>query len=167
VNGVGSGGGDGGGGGKPAETTIEGFGRLPVETVFSADKTVEAVSVQVTGGGFLPEVETIADGYEIHMGETSIVDDLEASSVRRVDDAPLGPQSVATHDTIGTYVHGLFENARVREAFVESVYDGTDRTPPNRTRTRRAGLEAPAEKAAELVTPVWTALDAELDSDVD
>lgn len=94
--------------------TVRGLGLLPVETEFERDKHVRAVSVDVTGTGPIDDASGTASGYEIHMGRTS--------SLRPVD-RPLGDRSVATDSVLGTYLHGLFENENVREAFLESVFE--------------------------------------------
>ena len=48
----------------------------------------------------------------------------------------------------GTYLHGLFENRRAREAFVDAVYESTGRTRPETENER----ESPHDRAAALVS---------------
>ena len=156
--------------GTGGAAVVDGFGVLPVETAFSTDKRVEAVSVPFHGGGYLDatgvsdDSPVTVDGYEIHMGETTVVDDRAAPSADRgasspttgrdarpttVDrDRPLGPTSVATDRAVGTYLHGLFENRPVRESFVDAVYAHAGRTRPE-----AEGREAdPFAAAAGLVS---------------
>ncbi|GAB6861984.1 cobyric acid synthase [Haloplanus litoreus] len=119
---------------------VDGLGRLPVETTFTTDKRVEAVTWDVSGSGSGPLAGASGDvsGYEIHVGDTHATEPV---------DRPVGPESAAVGDVAGTYLHGLFENRTVREAFVDAVYDSADRTRPD----RRGDRENPYGAAATLV----------------
>jgi adenosylcobyric acid synthase len=110
---------------------VAGFGLLPVETVFSREKRVERVERAVEGAGPIAGATGTAAGYEIHMGHTEPPPDLPR---------PLGGASVATDRVLGTYLHGLFDNRCVREAFIQAVF-------------RSAGHERPATGAADSVSP--------------
>jgi adenosylcobyric acid synthase len=117
---------------------ITGFGLLPVETRFSAEKRLERVAVPVDGIGPIAGASGTVEGYEIHMGETTATERIHR---------PLGERSAATERVLGTYVHGLFENENVRDAFVDTLFDRTGRSRP-------AGPErttSPYERAAALV----------------
>jgi adenosylcobyric acid synthase len=92
--------------------TVEGLGLLPVETAFSHDKLVEQASMSVDGSGPIDGATGTATGYEIHMGRTTRLTDV---------DTPIGDRSAATSRVLGTYLHGLFENENVRTAFLETV----------------------------------------------
>jgi adenosylcobyric acid synthase len=103
---------------------LDGFGRLPVETRFSPEKRVAETTVSVDGAGPLAGATGEATGYEIHLGETRALADVAR---------PLGLDSAAVGDTLGTYLHGLFENGGVRDAFLQRVFDhaGVDRPEPS------------------------------------
>ncbi|MFB6133975.1 MAG: hypothetical protein ABEJ55_03205 [Halanaeroarchaeum sp.] len=60
---------------------------------------------------------------------------------------PLEPGSVAVSGTLGSYLHGLFDNWAVRQAFVDAVFDHAGRVPPSRQRPP----STPFEDAATLV----------------
>ena len=141
-------------------TVVDGFGLLPVETAFSTEKRVESVTVPFDGGGYLqvpgttdgapatdddpatgPDNSPTATGYEIHMGRTTVDGNRTT---------PLGPNSCATAGVVGTYLHGLFENEPVRDAFVDAVYAHADRDRPTPACDRRDPFEA----AADLVAPL-------------
>ncbi|MFW6317800.1 MAG: cobyric acid synthase [Halorubrum sp.] len=107
--------------GTGSTTEVEGVGVLPVETRFATDKRVERVTRSVEGVGPLAGADGTATGYEIHMGRSS-----PTAAVAR----PLGPESAATGRALGTYLHGLFENEGVREAFVERVFAAAGRPRP-------------------------------------
>jgi adenosylcobyric acid synthase len=119
-------------------SVVEGLGLLPVETGFSRRKRVERVTRDVDGSGPIAGASGTVAGYEIHMGETA-----DTAAVER----PLGEGSAATDRVLGTYLHGLFENANVRDAFVDGVFRRAGKRRP------RPGDEegSPYAKAAALV----------------
>jgi len=118
--------------------TVEGLGFLPVETIFSNDKRVEAVTRDLSAGGPLADPAGTVAGYEIHMGDSTPVEPLPS---------PVGPDSAATDRVLGTYLHGLFENANAREAFVRTVFERAGIDPPDPD----GGERSPYDRAADLV----------------
>ncbi|TKX75639.1 cobyric acid synthase [Halorubrum sp. GN11_10-6_MGM] len=123
--------------------TVRGVGLLPVETRFSTEKRVERVTREVDGVGPIAGAGGHATGYEIHAGRTRAL--AEAESSLAVE--PLGAESVATERVLGTYLHGLFETASVRDAFVEAAFASAGRERPTATAADRS----PYERAADLV----------------
>jgi adenosylcobyric acid synthase len=121
-----------------AADALDGFGLLPVATRFSHEKRVEQVTVAVDGAGPIAGATGTASGYEIHMGETT-----PTGAV----DRPLGEASAVSGSVLGTYLHGLFENERVREAFLDGAFRsaGVTRRPP------LSGTHSPYDEAARLV----------------
>jgi adenosylcobyric acid synthase len=117
---------------------VDGLGLLPVETTFSPEKHVEGVTHEVTGVGPLAGASGEASGYEIHAGDTR-----PTAPVER----PVGPESAAVGDVLGTYLHGLFENDHVRAAFVDRVFAAAGRDRP----TEPVADHDPYEAAADLV----------------
>jgi len=120
------------------QQTVEGFGRLPVVTRFSPDKRVAETTVEVCGSGVLSGATGTASGYEIHAGQSEILGPV---------DQPLGPESAATQNTLGTYLHGLFDNQSVREAFVTTLFERAGRDRP----AGQADHVNPYDAAATLV----------------
>jgi adenosylcobyric acid synthase len=122
---------------------LEGIGLLPVVTRFSASKRVEQATRELAGAGPLDGADGPVSGYEIHMGETRVV--AERDAVRRL--FPAADAGVATDRVAGTYLHGLFENERVRSAFVDAVFAhaGVARSADSR------GGRSPCDRAAALV----------------
>jgi adenosylcobyric acid synthase len=120
---------------------IEGVGLLPIETCFSEEKRVEPVTRTIHGCGPLAEASGSVSGYEIHMGDTALLADV---------DRPFDDDGAATDRVLGTYMHGLFENQTVREAFLDSVfaYAGIERLAGM---AEVNGVESPYERAAALV----------------
>jgi len=124
--------------GTGEQSVVEGLGLLPVETDFSREKRVERVTRNIDGFGPLAGASGTVSGYEIHMGDTAAT-----ASIER----PLGEDSAATGRVLGTYLHGLFENETVRDAFVECVFERAGKQRPQPADEERS----PYERAASLV----------------
>jgi adenosylcobyric acid synthase len=127
--------------GTGGRETVPGAGLLPIETRFSPEKTVEPVDRQLRGCGPLAGASGPVSGYEIHMGESSL---LEAV------DRPFDAEGASDGDVLGTYLHGLFENRIAREAFLDRVYESA-----GRVRLETGGRNrSPYEQAAALVSEI-------------
>ncbi|WP_345775900.1 cobyric acid synthase [Halobellus captivus] len=110
-------------------STVPGIGLLAVETAFSPRKRVAPVEWDLDGSGPLSDASGPVSGYEIHAGETRVV---PSDGVGRASTPVLTPFSApgrepvalgaAAAGVLGTYLHGLFENDGVREAFVDNVF---------------------------------------------
>ncbi len=116
---------------------IDGLGLLPVETVFEQEKRTEPVEISVEGTGPLAGVSATVSGYEIHMGRTRVVGDAH----------PFGERGVATESVLGTYLHGLFENAAVREVFLQHIREDAGVEAP----AQAGGADSPYDRAAALL----------------
>ncbi len=98
----------------------DGLGLLPIRTVLAAEKVTRQVSGFATAG---PWQGQHVRGYEMHMGETSLV---EYSGVRRfaslfsLEDNPDGLSS-ADGQIWGTYLHGVFHNTELRHAIIRQL----------------------------------------------
>ena len=120
-------------------STLAGVGLLPVETTFSADKRVVDTTLTLEGMGPLADASGTVSGYEIHMGRT------EATGAVETPFSPTGTDSTgdsadgsaalgaADGDVLGCYLHGLFENEGVRDAFVDRVFATAGRKRPTST----------------------------------
>jgi adenosylcobyric acid synthase len=126
--------------GTGTDDRVEGFGLLPIRTVFSAEKTVEHVEREVRGVGPLAGADGTVSGYEIHMGDSEPTADVAR---------PFDGGGAATERVFGTYLHDLFSNRIVRDAFVQTAFDSADieRLPAAETTAR----PDPYERAAALV----------------
>ncbi|WP_265107923.1 cobyric acid synthase [Halosolutus halophilus] len=133
--------------GTGADDVVDGFGLLPVETRFEGEKHLERTTVSVDGSAspLLAGADGTASGYEIHAGRTAALEPV---------DRPLGDSSAAVGAVLGTYLHGAFDNANVREAFLTAVAAsaGVDR-PAGGTGdvAARPADETPFDRAATLV----------------
>ncbi|MFU8869827.1 MAG: cobyric acid synthase CobQ, partial [Natronococcus sp.] len=85
-----------------------------------------------------------ARGYEIHAGRTRALEAVER---------PLGEIGAARGTVLGTYLHGLFDAAPVREAFLEAVADSSGIDRPGGSESSEVGSDGrrPADRAASLV----------------
>jgi len=132
--------------------TVAGLGLLPVETEFGDEKCVDAVERDLSGHGPLAGASGPVTGYEIHAGETRPT---------APTPSPIGPQSAATDAVVGTYLHGLFENAVARDAFVDAVYEHAGRERPDRRRPAADPYDAAATLLADHVDLTETTTVAE------
>ncbi len=120
------------------EERVDGVGLLPVRTRFEPEKTVAAVTRDLSGVGPLAGADGEVSGYEIHAGETELLEHV---------DRPFADDGAATGRALGTYLHGLFENAVARDAFVDAVFEFAGRERPRSD----AATGDPYERAAALV----------------
>ncbi len=105
--------------------SIEGLGLLPVTTTFNIRKQTRRVVSRLIGDSALwraRDVTEALDGYEIHMGRTTVIPEATVGHVpfvaeHGVDRTPDGCCS-ADGRVVGTYVHGLLENAALRGALL-------------------------------------------------
>lgn len=119
----------------PAGSTA-GLGLLSGVTTYAAEKsTVQVAGTVVCERGPLAGARGSAlTAYEIHMGHTD--GDGPVLFALASPDGSLRPEGVCSADglTAGTYLHGLFRNAAVREALLEWLASrrGLRLPPPNR-----------------------------------
>jgi len=144
-----------------AETA--GLGLLPVVTGFAADKrTVRSRGVIAHDAGLFRTTQRLdVAGYEIHMGQTWLVGDgtplvrLTSRGEHAADD----PDGLASPDgwIAGTYLHGLFDNDRLRHAMLDNLAErkGVTRTASRVSFDRAADYD-------RLAATVRTSLDVEL-----
>jgi adenosylcobyric acid synthase len=101
---------------------VEGLGLLDVETIFLPEKATHQVRARVmaTYGFFRDLVGQEVIGYEIHMGKTPSATPI-VNVVRRGDATANDADGAvdATGRVFGTYLHGLFDNANLRRAWLE------------------------------------------------
>jgi len=113
--------------GVEAETGMEaaGLNLLPVETIFAGDKRTVQVqaTLQAKSGPFAALQGMPIGGYEIHMGRSHPINSDPASLCH------IGPPghghadgALAANGRIwGTYLHGLFDNDALRQAWLSSL----------------------------------------------
>lgn len=111
--------------GEPGET--RGFGLLDVETTLAADKVLCRSTGELLVDG------TPIDGYEIHMGQTTLVPAAQPLARIRVRNAQPAADLDGARNADGTvwgsYLHGLFDHPDFRNHFLRSLkpaFQGTD-----------------------------------------
>jgi adenosylcobyric acid synthase len=138
---------------KHVESSAEevgGLGLLPVVTTFEGQKATHQVEAELAAGsGWLARpTRRSVRGYEIHMGRTDGGEPL-AEIVER------SGQTVSVHDGAvsndgriwGTYLHGIFENAELRRAWLESLgWGGSGNVLP-----ANSWLETSLDRLADVV----------------
>lgn len=99
--------------------TVKGMGLLPVRTVFSKNKrTVRTQGSVCRIGGILSGLSGCRfAGYEIHMGETTVIPGENAKPMV-VTEAEDGQWR---ENVYGTYIHGFFDRAQAASGFVECL----------------------------------------------
>ena len=103
---------------------IKGMGLLPLDTVFTASKTRTRVqgTFEKTDGILKNLTGTDLEGYEIHMGESTLKEG--AHCFVKLSDAVSGASKTdgAYRGNIyGTYVHGVFDRENVAKRIVEAL----------------------------------------------
>ncbi|MHB0977185.1 MAG: cobyric acid synthase [Candidatus Aquicultorales bacterium] len=98
----------------------DGLGLLNVETVLGTEKkTVRSSGRSMGYGRLLERMEGRVDGYEIHMGETVLLEGARPAFELSTPDGPVGDGAVGDSGLIvGTYLHGLFDNDGPRRALI-------------------------------------------------
>lgn len=107
--------------------TMRGMGLLPLETVFTKEKTRTRVSgrfIHVDGALKALEGKEL-EGYEIHMGVTRRLDRQEIQKpMNQMKDQVSGQETMDGYsrgNVYGTYIHGIFDRKGVAEGVAESL----------------------------------------------
>jgi len=125
--------------------TSEGLGLLPVETVLKAPKTTTLTQFS--------RQRAIGSGYEIHMGHTQRIGGEPFFQVHERNSIPCEDYDgcVTTNfKTMGTYIHGLFENPAVTKLWLNII------GLPNVETSELDGLQA-KDKAYDLLAEYFEA----------
>lgn len=148
---------------ESSRTVAPGLGLLPVVTEFSLLKTTQRVSARVAArvGLFAMAAGSMMQGYEIHMGQ-SWAADTPHSPPERVGwpFTVTERQGVATEErdgamnrtgsVVGTYLHGLFRNGPVRQAFLTYLAHRKG-VAPDPSWGSSCSVEATYDRLAQLV----------------
>ena len=112
------------------QESVSGLGLLPVETVFSEEKTLTRVEGSVTVNGRLATDDAgllqnlHVAGYEIHQGQTQFVPGAKEAYFAKITDSVTGETKMdgaVQGSVFGTYIHGLFDEAEFTEVFLEML----------------------------------------------
>jgi adenosylcobyric acid synthase len=90
---------------------LPGLGLLPVSTVMRGEKVTRQVSFRFRGE------PTICTGYEIHMGETKLIDGENGEPLNQLEQG-VSDGCYVNKRCFGTYIHGILDNPTVIEAIL-------------------------------------------------
>lgn len=111
-------------------THATGLGLLPLRTVFGPDKrAVNTVASVQHFFGVSAGLE-VPSGYEIHAGQTSLIDATEEPAFRlhaRNGEAVNERDGAVRGSVVGTMLHGLFESAGIRDALLRFLAERSSR----------------------------------------
>ncbi|MFA7403331.1 MAG: cobyric acid synthase [Pelobacteraceae bacterium] len=105
----------------------QGLDLLPSTTTLLMEKETHQALTYLDEAGLIvaPECNGVMTGYEIHMGLTTLDKGVRPFSriFRRGDTSVSVEDGAVSHDgrIFGTYLHGLFENSRFREIYLNSI----------------------------------------------
>lgn len=121
--------------------SADGLGLLPLSTRFGREKRTAQVEARSASASFLMRDPTACiEGYQIHMGRIERSGGVPAFSVdRRNGTSEQELDGAVSEDgaVVGTMIHGLFENANIRDTLLNTLRD-------------RRGLSAPRSPAAPV-----------------
>ena len=106
-------------GNKFFKKEINGIGILPLRTIFNKSKQTRQVSCKS-----LWPCETIINGFEIHNGKSDLISQTKGSRIKPLfKDDNLGwyLKNDNGGSTLGTYIHGIFENDLWRESYINFI----------------------------------------------
>lgn len=115
--------------------TQSGLGLLPIRTRFFPEKTLRRVVGRIRNEIFSCPVQGELLGYEIHMGQTDF-----GEGTRPLLEISVGglheewkPEGVidASGRILGTYLHGLFDDAGFRTSFLAALWKSSGKHPPS------------------------------------
>lgn len=92
---------------------LPGLGLLPVSTRMQGDKVTRQVKFNFNGS------DALCEGYEIHMGTTTLMDDAPTSPFAFFPDENRTDGYLKDRTCLGTYIHGVLDN----QAFVDYLLE--------------------------------------------
>lgn len=101
---------------------LPGLGLLPISTVMQGEKVTRQVQFNFR------DSSDVCEGYEIHMGSTSVVDGLEYSPLNKLNDGNLDG-FFSNEQCFGTYIHGILDNGVVVDYLLKLFADKITDTP--------------------------------------
>lgn len=131
----------------------QGLDLLPSTTVLLSEKETHQALTYLDEAGLsvAPECNGVMTGYEIHMGVTTLEKGVRPFSriFRRGNASVAVEDGAVSHDgrIFGTYLHGLFENSRFREIYLNSIR--LEKGMPLRRGTGKQSQQDPFDQLAE------------------
>lgn len=139
-----------------AGESAAGLGLLPVDTVFSEEKTLGLTQGRLVAAddfyGSLSDSPVRVSGYEIHMGESEI-DTSYSDRCRpllRLDDGRT--EGCVLDGVMGTYLHGIFDSREFTEALLRTAAERRGiRSKEFRMTDRKAYKEIQYDRLADIL----------------
>ena len=110
-----------------------GLSLLPVRTRFFPEKTLKRIKGRIQNQIFSHRVEGTLSGYEIHMGQT----EFGSGAKSLFEISPFESEEWKSEGAIntsgrilGTYLHGLFDEASFRRSFLEALWRSSGKKRP-------------------------------------
>lgn len=131
----------------------QGLDLLSINTVLLLEKETHQALTYLDEAGLVvaPDCNGVMTGYEIHMGLTTLSQGIKPFSriFRRGDISVSIEDGAVSHDgrIFGTYLHGIFENARFREIYLNSIR--LEKGMPLKRGTEKQPLHDPFDELAE------------------
>ena len=100
---------------------LPGLGLLPITTTIGGEKVTRQIEAQLTSH-LSPLTSHFLNGYEIHMGETLPFGDAKESPLLQLNDGRTDGY-VVDNKCMGTYVHGILDNAPFVDFLLQSYAD--------------------------------------------
>lgn len=107
---------------------MRGMGLLPLQTVFEEEKTRTRVEgmISVESGFFHGLKNLSVDGYEIHMGKTTVIPGREKevvpfSRIHLYGEQEEKEDGFCSGQVYGSYIHGLFDNEQIIDRIIRSI----------------------------------------------
>ena len=104
---------------KILKKEMNGIGLLPLRTIFNKRKQTRQINCKS-----LWPCKANVDGFEIHNGESILIYQNEESKIKQLfKDDNLGWyfENDNGGSTLGTYIHGIFENDLWRESYINLI----------------------------------------------
>ncbi|WP_458119686.1 cobyric acid synthase [Paenibacillus sp. Z6-24] len=150
---------------SPVPRTAKGLGLLPISTVFAASKTTVHAEGHLTVAGRLLLQKTDEEqltipvkGYEIHMGTTTVESGANVQSLfhlhRITDHHPTAIKDgciLPDGSVWGTYLHGVFNNDRLRRSWLNSLRQVKGLEPLNESIHGQTRREEAFDRLADTV----------------
>jgi adenosylcobyric acid synthase len=109
---------------ESSSDVVDGLGLLDAETTFAGEKRTARVAGEILGvraDGSLGRAGTPVRGYEIHMGRTELGPGAAPLLLLRGAGEADHPDGAVSGSVCGTYVHGLFDQPKLRAAFLNGL----------------------------------------------
>ncbi|HEU4769273.1 MAG TPA: cobyric acid synthase [Pyrinomonadaceae bacterium] len=142
-------------GGREGGGQMPGLGLLAIRTKLVANKVTQLTTAQLISQQLFSQQMTHdhASGYEIHLGTTEYQPGCTPLFTIKRSDGTTSSDGAISSDgrTIGTYLHGLFDDDAFRHSFINATRAALQLGPPNACVNFKAEREARFDRLAAHV----------------